>query len=72
MSPWRTQYGEVSDSGKIKRSNGLFLDCALILAAAVISFSYLVELEAVCLIDIATDRARLVAEALQSEVEYPK
>ena len=66
-SIWRS----FKDSGKIKRRFGLFLDCALIFAAAVISFSYLVELEAVCLIDIATgDRARLVAEALQSEVEY--
>lgn len=66
-SIWRS----FKDCGKIKRRFGLFLDCALIIAAAVISFSYLVELEAVCLIDIATgDRARLVAEALQSEVEY--
>ncbi|MEC7236414.1 MAG: TRAP transporter fused permease subunit [Pseudomonadota bacterium] len=53
------------------RRFGLFLDVALILASAAISLTYLIELEAVCLLDIFTgDRARLVAEALQSEVEY--
>lgn len=66
-SIWRS----FRESGKFKRRFGLFLDCALVIAAALISVSYLVELEAVCLIDIATgDRARLVAEALQSEIEY--
>ena len=53
-----------------KRQFGLFLDVALIIAAASISISYLIELEAVCLIDVITgDRARLVAEALQAEIE---
>ena len=50
---------------------GLLLDAGLILAGLTISVTYLIELEAVCLIDIMTgDRARLVAEALQSEREY--
>ncbi len=50
---------------------GLLLDAGLILAGITISVTYLIELEAVCLIDIMTgDRARLVAEALQSEREY--
>ena len=58
-------------SGKAKRGFGLFLDVLLVFAALAISVSYLVELEAVCMIDVFTgDRARLVAEALQSEVEY--
>ena len=53
------------------RRFGLLLDVALIVASAAISLTYLVELEAVCLLDIFTgDRARLVAEALRSEVEY--
>ena len=53
-----------------KRQFGLFLDVALIIAAASISIGYLIELEAVCLIDVITgDRARLVAEALQAEIE---
>ena len=53
------------------RRFGLALDVALIVASAAISLTYLIELEAVCLLDIFTgDRARLVAEALRSEVEY--
>jgi len=53
------------------RRFGLALDLALIVASAAISLTYLIELEAVCLLDIFTgDRARLVAEALRSEVEY--
>ena len=53
------------------RRFGLVLDVALVLASAAISLTYLIELEAVCLIDIFTgDRAKLVAEALRSEVEY--
>ena len=39
------------------------LDIALIVASAAISLTYLIELEAVCLLDTFTgDRARLVAE----------
>lgn len=66
-SIWRS----LRHSGKAKRGFGLFLDVLLVFAAVAISVSYLVELEAVCMIDVFTgDRARLVAEALQSEVEY--
>lgn len=66
-SIWRS----LRQSGKAKRGFGLFLDVLLVFAAVAISVSYLVELEAVCMIDVFTgDRARLVAEALQSEVEY--
>ena len=40
-------------------------------AAILISLTYLIEIEAVCLIDVFTgDRVRLMAEALQSEIEY--
>ena len=66
-SIWRSW----QDKPPLRRRFGLFLDAALIIASAAISLTYLIELEAVCLIDIFTgDRARLVAEALQSEVEY--
>ncbi len=66
-SIWRTW----NDRSRLQRRLGLFLDAALILAGLAISVTYLIELEAVCLIDIMTgDRARLVAEALQSEVDY--
>ena len=60
-----------TDKTPMRRKFGLFLDVALVVAAAAISLSYLIELEAVCLIDIYTgDRARLVAEGLQAEIEY--
>ena len=59
------------DRPPMMRRFGLVLDVALVLASAAISLTYLIELEAVCLIDIFTgDRATLVAEALRSEVEY--
>ena len=59
------------DRPPLMRRFGLVLDAALVLASAAISLTYLIELEAVCLIDIFTgDRARLMAEALRSEVEY--
>ena len=66
-SIWRSW----KDRAVLRRRFGLFLDIALILAGLTISLTYLIELEAVCLIDIVTgDRARLMAEALQSEIEY--
>lgn len=66
-SMWRSW----TDKPPIMRQFGLFLDVALVIAAAAISLSYLIELEAVCLLDIYTgDRARLVAEALKADVEY--
>ncbi len=55
----------------LRRRFGLFLDVGLILAGFAMALGYLVELEAVCLIDVVTgDRARLMAEALAAEVEY--
>lgn len=66
-SMWRSW----TDKALNVRRFGLFLDIALVIAAAAISLTYLMELEAVCLIDVITgDRARLMAEALQSEVEF--
>ena len=66
-SMWRSW----TNKAAITRRFGLFLDIALVLAAAIISLSYLTELEAVCLIDVIKgDRARLVAEALAADIEY--
>ena len=60
----------LSDSGRVRRSLGLFLDVIFVFAALTISLAYLIELEAVCLIDQFTgDRAKLIAQALQSEIE---
>ena len=59
------------DRTPVRRRFGLFLDVALVVAAATISLSYLIELEAVCLYDMFTgDRERLVAQALKADVEY--
>lgn len=53
------------------RRFGLFFDFALVFAAAIISLSYLTELEAVCLIDVVKgDRQGMVAAALAADIEY--
>lgn len=53
-----------------KRRFGLFMDLAMVLSAFTISVTYVVEIEAICLIDqITGERARLIAEALRIEGE---
>ena len=55
----------------ITRKLGLVFDIALVLAAAAISLTYLIEIEAICLIDIYTgDRERLMAKALEAEIDF--
>lgn len=50
---------------------GLFMDVALVVAAALISFTYLVEIDSVCFIDLVNgDRARLIAETLKAEIAF--
>nr|WP_299351450.1 TRAP transporter fused permease subunit [uncultured Shimia sp.] len=50
---------------------GAFMDIALVVAAATISFTYLIEIDSVCLIDALNgDRARIMAETLQAEIEF--
>jgi TRAP transporter 4TM/12TM fusion protein len=50
---------------------GAFMDGALIIAAAAISLTYLVEIDSVCLIDALTgERARIMAETLAAEIEF--
>jgi len=66
-SMWRSW----RDKSSSVRRFGLFFDMALVLAAIAISLTYLAEIDAVCLIDVATgDRARLVAQALEAEIEF--
>ena len=53
-----------------RRLLGLTMDLALILSAITISFTYLVEIESVCIIDQLTgDRARLISDSLAIEKE---
>ena len=66
-SMWRTW----SDKSLWQRRFGLFMDIALVTMAFVISGTYLIENEAICLIDqLNGDRAALIAESLKSETEF--
>jgi len=66
-SMWRDWKGQSS----LKRGFGLAQDIALVVMAATISITYLVEIESVCLIDqLNGDRARLIAKSLASAAEF--
>ena len=65
-SMWRTWV----DRSNLCRGLGLAMDIVLVLMALTISFTYLVEIESVCIIDQFTgDRARLIADSLIIEKE---
>ena len=54
-----------------QRRFGLLMDLALVLMAFTVSGTYLIENEAICLIDLLNgDRAALIAESLKSETEF--
>ena len=66
-SLWRSLF----DSSPLRRGLGLALDIALVIAALAISLTYMVEIEAVCLIDQVTgERAALIAKSLAEEREF--
>lgn len=66
-SLWR----DFADRSPIKRRFGLLLDIALVVAAIAISLTYLVEIEAVCLVDQVTgERAELIAKSLAAEIQF--
>ena len=66
-SMWR----DWRDRSPVRRKFGLLLDIALVLMAFTVSLTYLVENEAICLIDrLNGDRARLIAESLASAKEF--
>ena len=53
------------------RAFGFALDVALIVMAATISLTYLIEIESVCLIDqLNGDRARLIAQSLEAAAAF--
>ena len=59
------------DAAPTKRLLGLWLDIALVIAAIAISLTYMVEIEAVCMIDqITGERAELLAKSLAEEREF--
>ena len=50
---------------------GAFMDIALVVSAATVSLTYLIEIDSVCLIDALNgERARIMAETLQAEIEF--
>ena len=52
---------------------GLFMDVALVAAAASVSLTFLIEIDSVCLVDrITGERARLIAQTLQAEIQFAK
>ncbi len=66
-SLWR----DLANSTPLRRRLGLMLDVALILAAITISLTYMVEIEAVCVIDqITGQRAELIAKSLAAEIQF--
>ncbi len=66
-SLWR----DFAESSPVKRRLGLLLDIALVIAALGISFTYLMEIEAVCIVDqITGERAELIAKSLAEERQF--
>ena len=60
-----------SGQAPAKRGFGLFMDVALVTMATLIALGYLIEIDAVCLIDQFTgERAALIARSLQEEKEF--
>lgn len=57
--------------GTARAGFGLFMDAALVVSAAAISLTYLIEIDSVCLVDLLNgDRARLIAETLEAEIAF--
>ena len=66
-SMWRDWKGK----SPARRRFGLFLDIALVITAFTIALTYLIEIEAICLIDqITGDRARLIQESLAAAAAF--
>ncbi|MEX0287003.1 MAG: TRAP transporter large permease subunit, partial [Paracoccaceae bacterium] len=57
--------------GTSKAGFGLFMDVALVVSAAAVSVTYLIEIDSVCLIDVMDGtRARLIAETMAAEIKF--
>ena len=66
-SMWR----DWKDRSPLRRNFGLFMDLALVAMAITISLTYLIEIEAICLIDqITGERARLIEESLAASAAF--
>lgn len=57
--------------GTSRAGFGAFMDAALVIAAAAISLTYLIEIDSVCLIDaISGERARIMEQTLKAEISF--
>jgi len=66
-SLWR----DLANSTPLRRKLGLMMDVALVIAAVAISLTYVIEIEAVCLVDqITGQRAELIAKSLAEEIQF--
>ena len=64
-------YRTYHDRGPVVRSLSLILDLSLLLMALLISVSYVIEIDSICLIDQFTgERAELIAKSLKEEKEF--
>jgi TRAP transporter 4TM/12TM fusion protein len=64
---WR----EYKHTSSIKRFFSLFMDISLIVMAAAIALSFVIEIDSICLIDQFTgERAELIAKSLKEEKEF--
>ena len=67
---WHSVQRAWQDRGPARRALGLALDITLVVAALTIAATYLIENEAVCLIDVITgERAAFIERALLAERE---
>ena len=64
---WR----EYKNRGFITKTLSIFMDVSLIFMAALISLSFVIEIDSICLIDQFTgERAALIAQSLQAEKDF--
>ena len=64
-------YRTYHDRGPVVCSLSLILDLSLLLMALLISVSYVIEIDSICLIDQFTgERAELIAKSLKEEKEF--
>lgn len=66
-SVWR----DMMNRSVTRRRLGMAIDIALVVAATAISLTYMVEIEAICLVDQVTgQRAALIAQSLAEEIQF--
>ncbi|MAM59921.1 MAG: C4-dicarboxylate ABC transporter [Maritimibacter sp.] len=64
-------YMKDREKGPVRRAFAIFMDVALVTMAIMVSLTYVIEIDSICLIDQFTgERAELIARALQEEKEF--